>query len=420
MRNIFRGWRSVFRFTFGRTVSAKGFRNTTIGIGIFLVLLCGGLNILFAYIQKPENAKEQISNVTVVNQSGVPVVYDGFAAFNEDYAGITWKEEKEGNAKEIAAKVKDEKALVISIAKNKETYEIQIILPAACTLDSDTLDNLQSDFEDYFDKFRIAASGADEQVVQALTATTNYSLKQVGEKDGSMGSVLLKMLAPMVICLLLYFLILTYGQAIGKSVISEKASKIMELLLTSLKPEGLILGKILGICISAVMQIAIWLFSGIAGFLIGDMFAKQIYPDYSNTVIALFGLISDSGAAGSAARVIFAVVLIILGFVFFCVLAGLVSAGISKPEELSSKMGIFNMVTVFSFLAVYLIPMQNSDKVVLRILNYIPFTGAFSLGSDLLVGKITPIQTILPIVIMLICSAVMVIATGRIYKKKIF
>jgi len=81
-----------------------------------------------------------------------------------------------------------------------------------------------------------------------------------GEKSSKMGSVL-KMIAGGVFGYLIFMFIIIYGTSVMRSVIEEKTSRIIEVIISSVKPFELMLGKILGNAFAGILQFIIWIIS---------------------------------------------------------------------------------------------------------------------------------------------------------------
>lgn len=120
-----------------------------------------------------------------------------------------------------------------------------------------------------------------------LTAPVEVTVTggQTGEGE-AMG--LLSMLLPFASLMLLYFLVLLYGQSTAASVILEKTSKLMDLFLVSVEPTAMVLGKVLATALAGLLQLAVWAAGLAGGFAIGGAVVRQTG--------------GDPAAAGGAAR----------------------------------------------------------------------------------------------------------------------
>ena len=94
---------------------------------------------------------------------------------------------------------------------------------------------------------------------------------------------------PYVNIMLLYFLILFYGQGTANCVVLEKSSKLMDTMLVSVKPEAMVIGKVLAQAFTCVIQIALWVIGLWGGFAAGIWAVKTINPDTTMPLIQMFG-----------------------------------------------------------------------------------------------------------------------------------
>lgn len=422
-KNMFTGWNKVFHFTFHQATKGKGFKMATFGVAFGLCIILLVINVVLAETAKKENSKNEIKEAVVLNQTEMEVDFSSFAAVNTDYKGIRFNK-KESTEDKIKEKDLKENAVGIQMVNDTDTngYLLKISYLDDGNIDEDQAEAFAEKIRDYVEKYKIAISNATEEQIQAIITPFTSEMTTAGSQTKGVGALIFQMVAPMVIYFLLYFMLISYGQSISKIIISEKSSKVMELLLTSVKPYAVITGKILGMTVVAILQICMWVAGSVAGFVLGNYIGKQINPEYQNIIVQILKTISDNsdGSTFSIPILLISVFVLFFGFFFYCVLAGLAASTVSKPEELSSAMSIFVLPVVFSFLAVYMLPVFVEEVWVKTLLRYIPFTGAFCIPADLLVGNITIAAAILPILLMGVTSIIIIYATGKIYKKKLF
>ena len=183
----------------------------------------------------------------------------------------------------------------------------------------------------------------------------------------------------------------------------------------------MIAGKVLAVYVSALIQIVVWIVSGVAGFIVGDKIAEEIFENYNNPVMNLIDLMRENAeGAFSISAVILAVVAIAIGFFMYMVLAALASSFVTKTEELSNTSSVFQIVVVIGFLAAYMIPLMRVGGILPKLIQYIPITSPFTIPADVLIGNIGIVGGLISILIMIATSAVLIFFTGKMYKKKLF
>ena len=101
----------------------------------------------------------------------------------------------------------------------------------------------------------------------------------------------------MILGMLLYMVIIIYGQMVLTSVVEEKASRVIDVMVTSCTPFQLMMGKILGIAAVALTQIGIWAVLVIAAskFLIPAVFSAEVTATNDAMMLSLVGTLGDTG-----------------------------------------------------------------------------------------------------------------------------
>ena len=109
---------------------------------------------------------------------------------------------------------------------------------------------------------KLQENGVDLEMIKA--SKTNVNIQQEsyeGEKTSKIDSVL-KLAFGGAAGYLLFMFIIIYGNMIMRSIIEEKTSRIIEVIISSVKPMQLMLGKIIGTSLAGITQFAIWLILG--------------------------------------------------------------------------------------------------------------------------------------------------------------
>lgn len=103
---------------------------------------------------------------------------------------------------------------------------------------------------------RLEVAGIDPDAVGEAFAQVGFEAKKAGDTArGSTGPlVVLGQLMGFVI----YFLVIIYGYAVARSIQEEKKDRIVEVLLSSIRPENLMTGKVLGIAAAGILQVTVW------------------------------------------------------------------------------------------------------------------------------------------------------------------
>ncbi|MDT8416463.1 MAG: ABC transporter permease [Lutibacter sp.] len=171
--------------------------------------------------------------------------------------------------------------------KTKEFYYGLLVIPKSDSLSelstgitffsNDTpsltvLSSIESKLEKKIRNLKIAQLQIDVDKIKAIETTVNIDAENFsGEKSSKIGS-LLRMAAGGGFGYLIFMFIIIYGTSVMRSVIEEKTSRIIEVIISSVKPFQLMMGKIIGNAMAGILQFIIWMVIG--GIL---LFAITLY-----------------------------------------------------------------------------------------------------------------------------------------------
>ncbi|MGH3051253.1 MAG: ABC transporter permease, partial [Gaiellaceae bacterium] len=191
--------------------------------------------------------------------------------------------------------------------------------------------------------------------------------------------------------IVLFIAVSIYGQSVLMSVVQEKASRIVEVLLATLRPRHLLAGKVAGIGALGLSQIVV-----LAAFAIGAGEA---------------GLI-DLPSFGSAAPL--AVLWFVLGFAFYATAFAAAGSLISRVEDASVATPI-SLVMLASYLLSFG-QLSNPDGGLATALTLIPVSAPFAVPSRVALTHVPAWQIVVSIALMLLAIWGLVRVAGRVYE----
>ncbi len=231
-------------------------RNKSFLIMTFLSpLILVGMIMLISYLTQLNS--EEKRNIVVVDESGLfDTVFfntDQTTYFNLSDQGID-------AAKEIA---KDEAYYgLIFINKNPRTAEKPIIFYGDETPSFSFVGDIEKRIEKRLEDENLIAQGIDLEVLEGAKTTVDLNIENFsGEKSSKMSNWVKAGFGGGAGYLLMMFIII-YGNMVMRSVIEEKTNRIIEVIISSVKPFQLMLGKILGTTLAGITQFTIWVLVG--------------------------------------------------------------------------------------------------------------------------------------------------------------
>jgi len=173
--------------------------------------------------------------------------------------------------------------------------------------------------------------------------------------------------------LALYGQLFAYGYWVASGVVEEKSSRIIEVLLATIRPSQLLRGKILGIGTLGLCQLML-----IAGVGIG-------------VALAVGALTFPAGAAVAA---VYVIVWFLLGFFFYASLFAVAGAVVSRQEDLQATITPLSLVIVASFI-VGVQAVQNPTSTLAAVASMVPFSAPLTMPSRLVLGQASPAAAVL-------------------------
>ncbi|MGG7036958.1 MAG: ABC transporter permease [Flavobacterium sp.] len=139
------------------------------------------------------------------------------------------------------------------------------------------IDDLQSVINRKLTQVNFAKSGLDIKAVEKAQADVNINLVKSSGEEALKGLNEIKIAIGGAFGYLIMMFIIIYGNMVMRSVIEEKVSRIIEVIISSVKPFQLMMGKIIGTSLAGILQFMIWVTLGLcAMFVVSTMFGIHI------------------------------------------------------------------------------------------------------------------------------------------------
>lgn len=271
-----------------------------------------------------------------------------------------------------------------------------------------------------------------------LAATrTNIKLETIklGEKGQAVkSSTEIAMAIGYVAGFLIYMFVFIYGTMVMRGVMEEKSNRIVEVIISSVKPFQLLFGKIVGIGLVGLTQIAIWIVLGTAiitgvttfvgqGSADAAVHAQSIMsqpgmeqmaasnPEAQNKVIEVLNLIGNLNIP----LIIFALLFYFIGgFIFYASLLGAIGSAVDSDEDAQQMMLPVTMPLIFSIIILFAVA-KNPEGPLAFWASMIPFTAPVTMMVRIPFG-IPVWEIILSMVLLLASIAGSIWMAGKIYR----
>lgn len=369
----------IIQREYSSRVKKKSFLLTTFLVPLFFI----GMYVLMFYLTK-KSFEESNTTVYVIDQEG------SIAKELKDNKNITYKVATESLEASIKNLKKDDENRSLLIIP-KDFYESQHIeLLSAGKSNIGTQSEIKNKLSEIVRNHQYAKLGINISTIEGINDKIIVSAKEITDTgDAKESHTEIAMGISMALSVLIYLSLFLYGAQVMRGVIEEKTSRIVEVIISSVKPFQLMMGKIFGIGLVGITQFALWIalttaLTGVATALIfngGD--ANGIASEVNQEVIAQ----AKSGFdINSALASIDFPLLITCFFIFFlggyflysALFAAVGSAVDSETEATQFTMPI-TMPLLLTYILSFGVLVNDPHGTVATWLSFIPFTSPIAM-----------------------------------------
>lgn len=251
---------------------------------------------------------------------------------------------------------------------------------------------------------RLLEAGVEDVDTRALIQQPALTTVNVFE-EGARSQEIFRAIS-FVLALVFYMVLLVYGQMIVRSVIEEKTSDIVEIIVSSVRPWELMLGKIVGVGAVGLTQLAIWAavvggltLYGLAG---GSAMLAELGVDPASVRIPP-GLVSGILA------------FLVLGYLLYAGLFAGAGATISNEQDAQQV----TLPVIFLIIVPFLLAqgvIENPDTVLSVLASLVPFFSPLLMPSRMLVTQVSAWELAASLLILIVSILVIAWIAGRIYR----
>jgi ABC-2 type transport system permease protein len=241
---------------------------------------------------------------------------------------------------------------------------------------------------------RAAAVGIDPEELAELLAPVQVSNAELGQSAGRSAD---DETAAFVLSLVLFGAISTYGAMVLSGVVEEKSSRTVEVLLARMPARNLLAGKIIGIGLLGLAQVA----------------ATAVVALVTVAVVDSVDLPAVDGEV-----VAWAVAWFVLGYALYATVYGVLGSLASRTEDASSVAGPVTVVMVIAFMASFA-SVGSADSTWARIVSWLPATAPIAMPNRIAMGEATWWDPVLATGVTLATIGLLVVLGGRVYNRAI-
>lgn len=376
MRNM---W-VVMKETYLRHVKSWSFFFMVISPFLFLALSVG-----IGFLQGSSMAKN--SKIAVVTT--VPSVEEGLKGTN----GINFDYKDEASAQ---AAIKDEK-IKGYLTIDQEDSVLKAVYHGETSLETGIKLAVTNKLNELQYQLNRSAANLSQEQEKRLSQTVDFTEKIDESKENKK---IVQTIAAAGLGFFLYMILITYASVTAQEVASEKGTKIMEVVFSSIRASHYFYARMLALLLVILTHIGIYVVGGLAAIL--------LFKDIP--ILAQSGILNHLGEAFSLNTLLF----VLVSLFMYVVLAAFLGSMVSRPEDSGKALSPLMILIIAGFVGVTSLGAAG-DNLVLKIGSYIPFISTFFMPFRAINGYASGLEAWISLAITVVFAVTATAFIGRMY-----
>lgn len=351
-------------------------------ISPFLFLgLSGGIGVLQG------SSLAQNSKVAVV--SSVPLVTEELKSTN----GLNFDYKDEASAQ---AAIKDEK-IKGYLTIDQENSILKAVYHGETSLESGIKLAVTAKLNELQAQLNRSAANLSQEQTKRLEQTVQFTEKIDESKENKK---MIQTFAAAGLGFFLYMILITYASVTAQEVASEKGTKIMEVVFSSIRASHYFYARMIALLLVILSHIGIYVVGGL-----GALFFFKDMP-----FLAQSGLLNHLGEAFSLNTLLF----VLVSLFMYVVLAAFLGSMVSRPEDAGKALSPLMLLIIAGFVGVTALGAAG-DNLILKIGSYIPFISTFFMPFRAINGYANGLEAWISLAITVIFAVTATAFIGRMY-----
>ena len=344
-----------------------------------------GLSGGIGYLQGSSMAKN--SKIAVVTT--VPSVEDGLKGTN----GINFDYKDEASAQ---AAIKDEK-IKGYLTIDQEDSVLKAVYHGETSLETGIKLAVTNKLNELQYQLNRSAANLSQEQEKRLEQTVNFTEKIDESKENKK---MIQTFAAAGLGFFLYMILITYAGVTAQEVASEKGTKIMEVVFSSIRASHYFYARMLALLLVILTHIGIYVVGGLAAIL--------LFKDLP--ILAQSGILNHIGEAFSLNTLLF----VLVSLFMYVVLAAFLGSMVSRPEDSGKALSPLMILIIGGFFGVTALGAAG-DNLILKIGSYIPFISTFFMPFRAINGYANGLEAWISLTITIAFAVTATVFIGRMY-----
>ena len=343
------------------------------------------LSVGIGFLQGSSMAKN--SKIAVVTT--VPSVEEGLKGTN----GINFDYKDEASAQ---AAIKDEK-IKGYLTIDQEDSVIKAVYHGETSLETGIKLAVTNKLNELQYQLNRSAANLSQEQEKRLAQTVDFTEKIDESKENKK---MVQTIAAAGLGFFLYMILITYASVTAQEVASEKGTKIMEVVFSSIRASHYFYARMLALLLVILTHIGIYVVGGLAAIL--------LFKDLP--ILAQSGILNHLGDAFSLNTLLF----VLVSLFMYVVLAAFLGSMVSRPEDSGKALSPLMILIIAGFVGVTSLGAAG-DNLVLKIGSYIPFISTFFMPFRAINGYASGLEAWISLAITVVFAVTATAFIGRMY-----
>ena len=343
------------------------------------------LSVGIGFLQGSSMAKN--SKIAVVTT--VPSVEEGLKGTN----GINFDYKDEASAQ---AAIKDEK-IKGYLTIDQEDSVLKAVYHGETSLETGIKLAVTNKLNELQYQLNRSAANLSQEQEKRLSQTVDFTEKIDESKENKK---IVQTIAAAGLGFFLYMILITYASVTAQEVASEKGTKIMEVVFSSIRASHYFYARMLALFLVILTHIGIYVVGGLAAIL--------LFKDLP--ILAQSGILNHIGEAFSLNTLLF----VLVSLFMYVVLAAFLGSMVSRPEDAGKALSPLMILIIAGFMGVTALGAAG-DNLILKIGSYIPFISTFFMPFRAINGYANGLEAWISLAITIAFAVTATVFIGRMY-----
>jgi ABC-2 type transport system permease protein len=381
----------VIRKEYLERVKSKGFIISTILIPVLMASFIV-IPILVTLLSRDSKTVIAIHDATGKYQSAIEAAFE-----KQETLSMIWVDWQKESEREATLKGIETGKITGYLLLKEVDGKLEAVYTAKNIVDFSINRKIESTIQKAVSRLALKNKGFTDDEIAMLEKPIELKTQKIsGSSQGDKGA-LSEFLLAYVMVMLIYGTLLTYGITVMSSVMEEKSSKVMEVLIASVKPFELMVGKVVGIGLVAFTQYLIWAVVVFALSAMSLQYNAKFQFDLSPMLLVYF------------------VLYFVLGYLIYATLYAAVGSAFENPQDAQSLTTPITFLIIIPIVAMNYV-ISKPDSVASVILSLVPFFSPILMMGRLTITDVPLWQVLLSIGLMVGTFYAVMLFSAKVYR----